>query len=183
MKPEKTGKPSVEELVEEAKRRLMAEAPNYVVRPATREDVKQVIEVNMVTLPEHYPDEFFYELYEEYGKAFYVAVDQTGRVVGYVMSRVEWKPGFFRHFIVRSGHIVSIGVLAEHRGRSLGFALMTQSMFSLKNEYKCEETYLEVRVSNQPAINLYKKLGYEVVKVAKGYYLDGEDAYIMARPL
>jgi ribosomal-protein-alanine N-acetyltransferase len=176
-------RPSAEEILEEAKRRLAAEAADYTIRPAVREDIKSVIEINMVSLPEHYPDEFFYELYEHYGKAFYVAVDPSGRVVGYIMNRVEWKPGFFKHFIVRSGHVVSIAVLKEHRGRSLGFALMAYGIYSMKTDYKCEETYLEVRVSNLPAINLYKKLGYEVVKVARGYYLDGEDAYVMARPL
>ncbi|WP_440059247.1 GNAT family N-acetyltransferase [Thermogladius sp. 4427co] len=176
-------KPGVHEILEEAKKRLSVEAPNYIIRQARREDIKSVIDINMVSLPEHYPDEFFYELFDRYGKAFYVAEDPEGRIVGYIMNRVEWKPGFFKHFIVRSGHVVSIAVLKEHRGRSLGYALMAYGIYSLKEEYNCEETYLEVRVSNTPAINLYRKLGYEVVKIARGYYLDGEDAYIMARPL
>ncbi len=53
----------------------------------------------------------------------------------------------------------------------------------MKRFYGAEEVYLEVRVSNTPAINLYKKLDYRVVDLIKGYYHDGEDAYIMARPL
>ena len=40
-----------------------------------------------------------------------------------------------------------------------------------------------VRVSNTPAISLYEKLGFLKVSVSKRYYLDGEDAYIMARRL
>jgi len=50
-------------------------------------------------------------------------------------------------------------------------------------EYKATECYLEVRVSNTPAINLYSKLGFMIVKIMKGYYADGEDAYVMARKL
>ncbi|MEM3794231.1 MAG: ribosomal-protein-alanine N-acetyltransferase RimI, partial [Candidatus Bathyarchaeia archaeon] len=40
-----------------------------------------------------------------------------------------------------------------------------------------------VRVSNDPAISLYRRLGFEVVKISRGYYVDGEDAYVMARRL
>jgi ribosomal-protein-alanine acetyltransferase len=39
---------------------------------------------------------------------------------------------------------------------------------------------LEVRVSNEVAINLYKGHGFEIVGVRKQYYQDNkEDAYIM----
>lgn len=39
---------------------------------------------------------------------------------------------------------------------------------------------LEVRVSNEPAKNLYRKLGFEPSGVRPGYYSDnGEDALIM----
>ncbi|WP_245526386.1 ribosomal protein S18-alanine N-acetyltransferase [Desulfurococcus mucosus] len=163
--------------------RLRNEAPGYSIRNATSSDIDRVIEINMVALPEHYPRGFFEELYEDYGKAFYVAEAPSGEVVGYIMTRVEWKPGFFHRFLARSGHVVSIAVLSEHRGKSLGYALMAHAMRSMYYEYKCNETYLEVRVSNTPAISLYEKLGYSKVKVEKGYYLDGEDAYVMAREL
>ena len=62
------------------------------------------------------------------------------------------------------------------------YSLMTRAMEAMKKYYGAEEYYLEVRVSNEPAIRLYKKLGFNVVKVLQGYYLDGEDAYLMARP-
>ena len=99
------------------------------------------------------------------------------------MNRIETKPGFFKHWLVRSGHVVSIAVLSEHRGRGLGYVLMAYAMKTMYEEYKCSETYLEVRVSNKPAISLYEKLGYRVVKTERNYYLDGEDAYVMARRL
>ena len=39
---------------------------------------------------------------------------------------------------------------------------------------------LEVRVSNLPALGLYRKLGFEVLSVRKGYYSEPvEDAYVM----
>jgi ribosomal-protein-alanine N-acetyltransferase len=50
-------------------------------------------------------------------------------------------------------------------------------------ERGCGYAYLEVRVSNRPAIELYKKLGYQSAYTRKGYYLDGEDALVMEKVL
>lgn len=175
--------PSIHVIYEEALKRLTTKALGYRVRYATISDIDAVIDINMNELPEHYPRSFFEELLEKHGRAFYVAESPSGNVVGYIMTRVEIKPGFFKHLLVRSGHVVSIAVRREHRRLGLGYALMAHAMRSMHEDYKCGETYLEVRVSNKPAISLYEKLGYRVVKVEKGYYLDGEDAYVMARRL
>lgn len=175
--------PNVYEIYEEAQRKLLECAKGYRIRNATSNDIDKVIEVNMVALPEHYPRSFFEELLENWGKSFFVAESPQEDIVGYVMCRVEIKPGFFKKLLVRSGHIVSLAVLENHRRRGLGYALMAYAMRSLHEDYNCGETYLEVRVSNTPAIKLYEKLGYKIAKIEKAYYLDGEDAYVMARKL
>lgn len=44
--------------------------------------------------------------------------------------------------------------------------------------------FLEVRVSNAPALGLYRSLGFERVGVRKGYYRDtGEDALVLSLDL
>ena len=174
---------SIYSIFKEAQRRLDTVATGYKIRNATINDIDKVIEINLVSLPEHYPRGFFIDLLEKYNKAFYVVELPHGEVVGYVMNRIELKPGFFKYLLVKSGHVVSIAVLEQHRRRGLGYILMAYAMKSMYEEYKCSETYLEVRVSNTPAINLYEKLGYRKIKVERGYYLDGEDAYVMARKL
>ncbi len=154
-----------------------------VVRKARLEDLDTVISINEVTLPEHYPRWFWENHLRNWGEAFYVA-EVDGRIVGYVMSRVEYGPGYVvEGLIVKKGHIISIAVLPEYRRKGIGTALMKAAMRSLKEVYGCKEVYLEVRVSNTPAIKLYEKLGFRKVKVIPMYYLDGEDAYLMARPL
>jgi ribosomal-protein-alanine N-acetyltransferase len=42
---------------------------------------------------------------------------------------------------------------------------------------------LEVRESNKSAINLYKKLGFEVIGEVERYYSNGEKAIVMAKEL
>ncbi len=153
---------------------------DYIIRKAEKHDIPAVIRINRLTLPENYPEWFFYEHLEKWGEAFYVAVVGS-EVVGYVMSRVEHGISVFNSFkLVRKGHIVSIAVLPEHRRKGIGTALMKAALKSLREIYGCDEVYLEVRVSNIPAIRMYERLGFKKVKIVPMYYLDGEDAYIMA---
>lgn len=154
----------------------------FVVREAQREDLDKVIKINREVLPENYPP-FYFELHlYQFGKAFLVA-EENGEVVGYIMCRVEYDNLYTNPSKVgKRGHIISLAVVERARRRGIGTALMVKAMESMKKFYEAEEYYLEVRVSNEPAIRLYRKLGYNVIKVIPNYYLDGEDAYLMARP-
>ena len=155
----------------------------FVVRKATLEDIPKVIVINRVTLPENYPEWFWHEHLERWGDAFFVA-EVDGKVVGYVMSRVEYgAPNISKETLVKKGHIVSIAVLEGYRRRGIGAALMKAAIEALRDKYGCKEVYLEVRVSNEPAIRLYEKLGFQKIRVLPMYYLDGEDAYLMAMAL
>jgi len=157
-------------------------AEGFVIRKATREDIPKVIAINMESLPEHYPDFFFYYHLDNWGEAFFVA-EVGGDVVGYMMNRIERGLGYLRKLPMKKGHVVSIAVLEGYRRRGIGQALMVSGLNAMKNVYDAKEAYLEVRVSNTPAIRLYEKLGFRVVKVLEGYYSDGENAYLMAREL
>lgn len=153
-----------------------------VIRCVNQRDIDDVIAINMETLPEHYPRGFWEEHLRRWSKAFLVA-EVNGEIVGYVMCRVEWGWGFTKNRLLKKGHVISIAVRPGYRRRGIGERLMIQAMEALKKHYGAEEVYLEVRVSNIPAINLYKKLGFRIIKTIANYYLDGEDAYVMAREL
>lgn len=154
----------------------------FCIRRATAEDVDAVMRVNRLCLPENYTRSFFEDHLNKWGKAFYVSV-VGDKVVGYVMCRVEWGWSFFKPGFAKKGHVISIAVLAEYRRQGMGEKLLEHAMESLKSEYHASEVYLEVRVSNRPAISLYEKMGFKVMKVVPMYYLDGEDAYLMAKKL
>ncbi len=154
-------------------------SPSVNYRVARPEDLPDIIYINRVCLPENYPEYFFEYHLENWPKAFLVA-EVDGKIVGYVMSRVELGAGFLSGFLVKRGHIVSIAVLEGYRRRGIGEKLMRLAMEAMKTEYGATEVYLEVRVSNKPAIKLYEKLGFKIVRVLEKYYSDGEDAYLMA---
>ena len=109
--------------------------------------------------------------------------EENGEIVGYIMCRIETGlPNFGFLGLIKKGHVVSIAVLPEHRRKGVGQALMKEAMKNMR-KYNAKECYLEVRVSNKPAITLYEKLGFQIVKTIRHYYMDGEDAYVMARKL
>jgi ribosomal-protein-alanine N-acetyltransferase len=155
----------------------------YGIRRAMPSDMPDVIAINWAALPEHYSDSFFEERLQESPETFIVAEDESGRVQGYIMCRIEY--GFSnmkRYGLARKGHVVSVAVLEEHRGLGLGGVLCEEAILGMRQR-GCSEVYLEVRVSNKPAVALYEKLGFKTIATHRGYYRDGEDAYLMSRQI
>lgn len=152
---------------------------SYIIREFKPSDLETVLLINKTCLPENYPAYFFMQHHVNFPKSFLIA-ENDEKIVGYVMCRVEHGLLHTKKIWGKKGHIISIAVIPEERHKGIGKALMKKALEALKNVYKVDEYYLEVRVTNTVAINLYRKLGFSIVKRLKGYYLDGEDAFLMA---
>jgi ribosomal-protein-alanine N-acetyltransferase len=137
------------------------------------------MDINMLTLPEHYSDYFFESILSELPESFIVA-ELYSKVVGYIMCKIEFGFSNFRKLgFVKKGHVVSVAVLNEHRNQGLGNALMVEGINGVISR-KTDEIYLEVRVSNTAAVRMYERLGFQIKSRLRTYYRDGEDAYLMA---
>jgi len=157
----------------------------YTLRKFEPKDLHQVIRINQVCLPENYSNGFFIDLYEKYPDTFIVA-EKDSIIIGYVMCRIE--SGFAGMSlktlgIAKKGHIISIAVLPENRNVGVGYALVDEALRSMSSSYEAKSCYLEVRVSNDAALSLYKRVGFEVERTIREYYSDGEDAYIMSKKI
>ena len=76
-------------------------------------------------------------------------------------------------------HVTTIAVHPQWRRRGLGEWTLIQ-LIGVARAGGAEVVTLEVRVSNHSAIQLYEKLGFEMVGRRKGYYIDRrEDALLM----
>jgi ribosomal-protein-alanine N-acetyltransferase len=145
-------------------------------------DLQSVMQINRVCLPENYTDLFFIDLHERFPEAFIVA-EEDGKIVGYIMGRIEvGLSNLGLGGLIRKGHVVSIAVLPQSRRKGVAQALINTAMDGMRY-YKAKQCYLEVRVTNNVGIALYRKLGFEVSRTIHGYYSDGEDAYVMSKKL
>ncbi|MFW9956684.1 MAG: ribosomal protein S18-alanine N-acetyltransferase [Candidatus Odinarchaeota archaeon] len=149
----------------------------YSIRQFSNEDIRNVVLINKECLPENYPDQFFLGLHYHAPKAFLVA-ESDDRIVGYIMCRIERGISSFGRLPVKKGHIVSVAVLPSDRNKGIGTSIIKAGMSAME-EYGAVEFFLEVRKSNEAAVSIYESLGYEVRRVLRGYYRDGEDAYLM----
>ena len=101
--------------------------------------------------------------------ARYVVAVSDGKVIGY---GGVW-------IIAGEGQITNIAVHPDFRG--MGAACkMLEALIDICISESVNDMTLEVRVSNTPAINLYKKYGFVEEGLRKQFYEDNkEDALIM----
>lgn len=155
----------------------------FRIRKFALSDLQSVMRINRMCLPENYTDFFFVDLYRKFPETFIVA-ETEGEIEGYIMCRVEvGLVNLGLSGLVKKGHVVSVAVLPEHRRKGIGEALVKEAMNAMKMQYNAKQCYLEVRETNEPAINLYKKLGFEITRTVNGYYADGENAHVMTKKL
>lgn len=144
---------------------------DLIIRKACGEDVLQMAELDKLCFSAPWSESAFHQELNENSLAFYIVAElaETGQIIGYA--------GLW--MIQEEGHITNVGVHPDYRRRKIGAAIVQVLM---EESRKCGITTftLEVRASNDKAINLYKKFGFLPVGVRKGYYEDNqEDALIM----
>ncbi|WP_416334881.1 ribosomal protein S18-alanine N-acetyltransferase [Anaerococcus sp. DFU013_CI05] len=102
----------------------------------------------------------------------YVA-EVDGKVVGFYISS----------HVMDEAEIFTIAVNKKYKKMGIATALLNHLVeTSLSKNIK--EVWLEVSTNNIPAINLYKKFGFEIMGIRKNYYQKlGEDAYNMKKEL
>jgi [ribosomal protein S18]-alanine N-acetyltransferase len=82
---------------------------------------------------------------------------------------------------VDAWHVMNVAVHPEHQRRGVATAML-ERLFELTRGDERRGYTLEVRVSNDGAIRLYERLGFESRGIRRGYYTDNrEDALIMWR--
>lgn len=86
------------------------------------------------------------------------------------------------NLILDEAHIANIAVRKDKRRMKIGSTLL-ENLISIAKEKKASLITLEVNEENLPAINLYKKYGFEILGKRKKYYYNQFDAYIMTKYL
>tara|TARA_B100000482_G_C12589719_1_gene291110 strand:- start:505 stop:999 length:495 start_codon:yes stop_codon:yes gene_type:complete len=109
-------------------------------------------------------------------KGYYSLVLKEGiKVIGFAILSVS----------TEESHLLNIGLTASKRGQGLGKELLEKIIMAAE-VMGSKKIFLEVRISNVIAIDLYKTSGFKEIGLRKNYYRikEGrEDAILMSKSL
>ncbi|WP_053361400.1 ribosomal protein S18-alanine N-acetyltransferase [Bacillus sp. FJAT-27251] len=133
------------------------------------DDIDKIHEIESKSFATPWSREAFYNELTKNRFALYTVIEHGREVAGYCGAWI----------IVDEAHITNIALLPEFRGMGLGEALMRKVM-EIARKMGVRTMTLEVRVSNDRAQSLYRKLGFQDGAIRKRYYTDNmEDALVM----
>jgi [ribosomal protein S18]-alanine N-acetyltransferase len=140
------------------------------LRKATEDDLEAIAALEKaVQLSPWDQGAFQEELDLPLGNILILTDDETdSKLFGYVVYR-----SFFEEW-----EILNLGVHPDIRRKGFGETLL-RAVVNQGMREGARKIFLEVRVSNDSAVQLYQKLGFTIRYVRKNYYSDGENGYVM----
>ncbi|MEM4234256.1 MAG: ribosomal protein S18-alanine N-acetyltransferase [Candidatus Methanomethylicaceae archaeon] len=137
------------------------------VRDATLNDLNEIYAIEKESFSDPYPKPLLKAFF--YHPGAYIVAVVRGKVVGYAIGIIRFRS---------LGHIISIAVEKDFRGKGIGKKLLHELIKRLSG-MGAKKIRIEVRESNEIAINLYKKTGFTTKEKIFRYYPDGEAALVM----
>lgn len=146
------------------------------IRPMEEKDLPAVLELERLCFKDPWKKEnFLYEINEnEFSNPWVVELSSTANDIVQVVGFCVWWQTF------DSATICQIAVHPALQRRDLGSAMMDEIINDAYAK-RVQTLTLEVRKSNEKAINFYLKHGFKVEVTKPNYYTDGEDALYMTR--
>lgn len=140
------------------------------IRLMEKSDIPQLAELERLCFSDPWSvSAFEYELNNPL--SLWLVAAQEDNVAGYVGSQT----------VMDESDMMNIAVHPDFRRQGIAENLIT-NLILLLNTRQSKSLTLEVRVSNAPAISLYKKMGFLQVGRRPGYYRNPrEDAYILRK--
>ena len=155
-----------------------------LIREMTLQDVPAVAEIEKLCFSLPWSEQSLIDSVKREDTMFLVCEEfdeNNSDDTGDVNSNIAGYIGMYLSF--DEGDITNVAVSPAHRKKGYGEALVSKAK-ELAREKQLEMILLEVRVSNAPAISLYKKMGFEELGIRKNFYEHPvEDAIIMKCPL
>ena len=144
-----------------------------IIRKMQQEDVDGVMAIENVVCEFPWTASIFSDCIKV-GYGCWVVEDET-TIAGYGLVSISGE----------EGHILNVCIKPEYQRKGLGLRLMKHLVQQCRYS-KAASVYLEVRLSNLGAQDLYKKLGFLQISERKDYYphKDGrEDALVLSKDL
>jgi ribosomal-protein-alanine N-acetyltransferase len=149
------------------------------IRRFRKSDLDAILEIEHASFnKDAYDRNLFAEFYHKCGDLFLVAEDteRTGRICGYMLTCTRSRGGTLM------AQLVSVAVDPRTRRRGVASALMDSTLRRLRRR-RVARFSLMVKVTNRRAVAFYRKYRFLPLRIARRYYEDGMDAWLMVRDL
>jgi len=138
------------------------------IREMKEEDLQKIIEIEKDVFPNPWPYEFFYpHLLSD--TCIKLVAELSGEIVGYLIGCSEDS----------KFHLTNIAISKNNWRKSFGTKILSYILEKLAENPEIHSCYLEHRIENEGAFELYKSLGFTYQEIKKDYYKKGEDAVVM----
>lgn len=159
----------------------------FIIRPMEAKDIPAVMAIEQRSFPSPWPKSaYHYELRVRRRSFFYVMETREGptlswqdRLLGKGKTEERTLIGYVGVRMREDrAHIATLAVHPDWRRKQLGKYLLLIALEQAFQEGKRQVT-LEVRTSNHVAYQLYTGLGFTRTGERRGYYQNGDDAWLM----
>ena len=149
------------------------EKTNVTIAPATEVSIAEIAKIEAECFSEPWSEKSFRDAIKLSSAEIYVAMDDKMDVLGY----------FVLYYASDQGELQNIAVRPGYRGYGIGSSLM-EKLVSESLRLGMSQIYLEVRSSNEPAKELYRKYGFIPTGIRKNFYrFPTEDAIVEMKDL
>jgi len=154
------------------------------IRRMRPDDLDEVMVIEKGAFRHPWSTELFRRELEHDWSTILVSVEPLAPLAMPGKTATELVLGFIIFWLVHDEvHILNVAVAPEARRRGIARALMVEAEKRAHASNAALMT-LEVRRSNQGALDLYREFDYRAVGVRPNYYVDeGEDAIVMVKEL
>lgn len=133
-----------------------------LIRPTKFMDINNIMSINLICLPENYPKDLWIDIFN-IGKEHCFVAEVSKTIIGYIFCNQET--------------IISFAINPEFQNKGIGKQLLSHCLNTFTTHVN-----LNVRISNEKAINIYKKFDFDVKDIIKDYYINpNEDCIVMKR--
>ena len=147
--------------------------PDIIIDQMQQDDLEQVMAIEKEAFLDPWHISFFKRELRKSKKHVQLYVARlNNEVIGYIVY----------YIFSGEGHIMNIAVAAKYRRQGVAKYLIASALENVQ-KHAADEVFLEVAVSNTPALQLYRHFGFEVFGIRKKYYSNGDNAYVLRKEI
>ena len=142
----------------------------YQIKRMTSWKLDDLVKFHNKNLKRQRDKEYFDKILNKKKSIFYLVETTTAppKIIGYIAARPEYstllskKSGLYNTL-----NLVGIAVDEKHRKKGISTQLLKQMIKEAQSKDQFDYVYGHVRGNNIPALNLYRKEGFEVIPIGK----------------